>query len=139
MVFGKQSLQGYESNRRNADGVRVENIPRNHNVGPPREDSKSNERSTQCEPEHFKDRIIFMSMYKDRIIFMSMYKDRIIFMSMYNDIAWQAKGNKEQCEHNSQTVVNYARKFPRGQWSSWGLDQKRNGNQMDHGIEWQKK
>ena len=34
MVFGKQSLQRYESNRRNADGVRVENIARNHNVGP---------------------------------------------------------------------------------------------------------
>ena len=46
MVFGKQWLQGYESNRRHADGVRVENIPRNHNVGPPREDSKSNERIT---------------------------------------------------------------------------------------------
>ena len=40
MVFGKQSLQGYESNRWNADGVRVEKIPRNHGVGPPREDSK---------------------------------------------------------------------------------------------------
>ena len=46
MVFGKQSLQRYESNRRHADGVRVENIHKNHNVGPPREDSKSNERPT---------------------------------------------------------------------------------------------
>ena len=46
MVFGKQSLQGYESNRRNADGVRVENIPGNHDVGPPRKDSKSDERPT---------------------------------------------------------------------------------------------
>ena len=46
MVFGKQSLQGYESNRRNADGVRVENIPRNHSVGPSRADSKINDRST---------------------------------------------------------------------------------------------
>ena len=36
------SLQGYESNRWYADGVPVEKIPRNHNVGPPREDSKSN-------------------------------------------------------------------------------------------------
>ena len=39
-------FQGYESNRRNADGVRVENIPRNHNVGPPRAHSKSNDRHT---------------------------------------------------------------------------------------------
>ena len=44
LVFGKHSLQRDESNRWNADGVRVENIP--HSVGPPREDSKTNERST---------------------------------------------------------------------------------------------
>ena len=73
------------------------------------------------------------------------FKDRIIFMSMYNDIAWQANGNKEQCEYNSQTVANYARKFPRGHWSFLNLDQKKSGteptltNHMDHGIEWQKK
>ena len=45
MVFGKQLLQGTESNRWNADGVRVENIPRNHSVGPPREDSTTTKRS----------------------------------------------------------------------------------------------
>ena len=43
MVLGKQSRQGCESNRWHADGVRVENIPMNHDVGPPREDLKSNE------------------------------------------------------------------------------------------------
>ena len=42
----KQSHQGYESNRRDADGVRVENIPRIHSVGPPLQESKSNERPT---------------------------------------------------------------------------------------------
>ena len=46
MVFGKHPLQRDESNRWNADGVRVENIPRNHSVGPPREDSKITDRST---------------------------------------------------------------------------------------------
>ena len=74
----------------------------------------------QCEPEHF--------------------KGRIIFMSMYNDIVWQAKGNNEQCEYNSQTVANYARKFPRGLWSflEHGSEEKWCGtNQTDHGIEWQ--
>ena len=40
-----KSLEGYESNRMNADGVRVENIPRNHSVGPPQEDSKINDRT----------------------------------------------------------------------------------------------
>ena len=38
-------------------------------------------------------------------------------MSMFNDIVWDAKGNKEQCEHTSQTDAEYARKFPRGHWS----------------------
>ena len=46
MVFGTRSRQGCESNRRHADGVRVENIPWNRDVGPPREDPKSNERPT---------------------------------------------------------------------------------------------
>ena len=96
MVFGKQSLQGYESNRRYADGVREENIPRNHSVGPSREDSKINDRTA---------------------VWTRAFKGRIIFMSMYNDIVWQAKWNKEQCEYNSQTVAEYARKFPRGHWS----------------------
>ena len=54
-------------------------------------------RDQQCEPEHF--------------------KDRIIFMSMYNDIAWLEKGNTERFECNSQTVSEKARKFPRGHWS----------------------
>ena len=43
----------------------------------------------QCEPEHF--------------------KGRIIFTSMFNDIVWDAKGNKEQCEYKSQAVAEYAR------------------------------
>ena len=41
-------------------------------------------------------------------------------MSMYNDIKWKAKENKERCEYNSQTVANYAHKFPRGHWSFLG-------------------
>ena len=40
------------------------------------------------------------------------FKDKIIFMSMYNDMEWKAKGNKEQCEYNSQTVANCAREIP---------------------------
>ena len=54
----------------------------------------------QCEPENL--------------------NDRIIFMSMYNDIDWKAKGNKERSEYNSQTVAEYARRFPRGHWSFLG-------------------
>ena len=46
-------------------------------------------RVLQCEPEHF--------------------TDRIIFMSVSNDIAWGEKGNTERCEYNSQTVAECAR------------------------------
>ena len=45
-------------------------------------------RDLQCEPEHF--------------------KDRIIFLLMYNDIAWGEKRKTERCEHNSKTVADYA-------------------------------
>ena len=76
----------------------------------------------QCEPEHFNGRIIFMSMYKE--------------------IVWNAKGNKEQCEHNSQTVAVMHANSLAVIGLSWSVDQKKSGtestltNQMDHGIEW---
>ena len=75
----------------------MESIFRNHNVGPFFEKFQSLMRDLQCEPEHF--------------------QDRIIFMSMYNDIARVEKGNTERFEYNSQTDAEKARKFPRGHWS----------------------
>ena len=47
-------------------------------------------------------------------------KGRIIFMSMFDDIVWDAKGNEELCENNSERVEEYARRFPRGHWSFLG-------------------
>ena len=61
MVFGKSSFERSESHRWRAGGVRVEDIPRIHNVGHPRRDSKP-VTEQQCEPEQFTDRIIFMSI-----------------------------------------------------------------------------
>ena len=86
----------------------------------------------QCEPEH--------------------WKERIIFMSMYNDIVWQAKGKTSIVNTihrqlrimlaNSLAVIGL----------SWGLGQNFLGlgqnysgteptltNLMDHGVEWLKK
>ena len=48
----------------------------------------------QCEPEQF--------------------KGRIIFTSMYNDIVWERT-------RKHVTVANYARRFLLGRWSFWGL------------------
>ena len=51
----------------------------------------------KCEPEHF--------------------KGRIIFMSMYNDIDGTKRWNKENCIANAHRVTGYARRFARGHWS----------------------
>ena len=51
----------------------------------------------QCETEHF--------------------KGRIIFISMYNDIVWCERGNTEKCDENSLAVANFVRRFPHGHWS----------------------
>ena len=48
------------------------------------------------------------------------FKGRIIFMSMFNDIAWRQKGNEEQCGSDAHEVANYARRFLRGHWSFLG-------------------
>ena len=50
----------------------------------------------QCEPENF--------------------KDKIIFRSMFNDTVWDAKGNDELCVSNSKTIKEYAERFPRCHW-----------------------
>ena len=79
-------------------------------------------RDLQCEPEHF--------------------TDRIIFISMCNDIEWEQKETKKDVNTiqrqlritlaNSLAVIGL----------SWGLDQKRNGLEptpttpTDPGIEW---
>ena len=65
----------------------------------------------QCEPEQF--------------------KGRIIFMSMFNDIVWRERGNTEKCIMNSVTVANYARQMPaRTLVIFWDMDQRRNGTEL---------
>ena len=48
------------------------------------------------------------------------FKGRIIFMSMFNDIVWPQKGNEEQCKSNAHEVADYPRRFLRGHWSFLG-------------------
>ena len=76
MVFGKQSLQGYVAGLPTELEWKI--FPRITTLGL-LETIQNLMRDLQCELEHF--------------------KDKIIFMSVYNDNVWQAKGNKEQCEH----------------------------------------
>ena len=64
MVLGKQSHQGYESNLRYDDKVRVEIFPGSKTLDLLEEIQKLI-KDLQCEIEHFNDRIIFRSMYND--------------------------------------------------------------------------
>ena len=84
------------SQRSEADRVPVEHIPRIHFIGNARRDSKIMTQ-LQCEPEQF--------------------KGRTIFMSMYNDIDWGKRGNRENCIANAHRVAEYARRFTRRHWS----------------------
>ena len=76
----------------------MENIPRIHNIWPSRTEEFLKER--QCDPEQFKGRIIFMSMFA------------------------------EKCKSNSHEVANCARKFFTVIGRSWDLDQNRNGAEL---------
>ena len=87
--FWKTLSQRSESNRRGADGIRVDNVTMIHNIGHSRRGSQILWQHYRVEPEQF--------------------RNRIIFMSMFNDIVW-----REQCETNSVKVVKYARRFPLG-------------------------
>ena len=48
------------------------------------------------------------------------FKDRIIFMSMFNDIDWTKKGNDEICISNAEKVKNYAMRFLQAHWTFLG-------------------
>ena len=58
----------------------------------------------QCDPEQF--------------------KGRIIFMSMFTDIIWGEKENEEKCKSNAREGANCALRFPSGDWSFLGPGSK---------------
>ena len=120
MVFGRQPLQRDESNRRHADGVRVENIPRNHDVRPPREDLKSNERPT----------VVNLSTSQTG--------------SSSCQCTTTLNGGQKETKKYVNTMHRQLRVMLVNSLEiiglSWGLDQKRNGTELtltnptDHGI-----
>ena len=100
MVFGNTPSQRFGSNRRRADGIRVENFAGFTTLGILDEIQKMMAES-RCEPEQF--------------------KGRVIFMSMYNDMIWGTPGNHENCMANSRNVAACANKFSQECWLSLGL------------------
>ena len=81
----------------------MENIPRIHNIGL-LEQIQEFMNEQQCDAEHF--------------------KGRIIFMSIFNDIIWDAKGNDESCVNNSKKNSRVCRKIS-SRSLDWDLDQKK--------------
>ena len=48
------------------------------------------------------------------------FKGRIIFMSMFNDILWRFEDNERECNANANLVSTFAKRFPPGHWSFLG-------------------
>ena len=48
------------------------------------------------------------------------FKGRIIFMSMFNDISWGSQDNEEECESTANFVSKNAWRFSPGRWSFFG-------------------
>ena len=62
------------------------------------------------------------------------FKYRIIFMSMFNDIEW--KMNDTNCISNAEKVKNHSQRFPPGHWLFSVQVRKRDGREtlmMDNG------
>ena len=124
LYSGKQPLQGYESNRWYEKGVRVGNIPRNHNVGPPREDSKSDERPTVWS---------WAVQRQDHL---------------HVNVQRHCMGRKRKHRKGVNTIQKHLWIMLADSLAvvglSWSLDQKRNGaeptptNPTDLGTEWQR-
>ena len=55
------------------------------------------------------------------------FKDRIIFMSMYSAVDWSRKGNEESCPSSSSSVAAFSRKFLEDIGHSSDPDLKKNG------------
>ena len=55
----------------------------------------------------------------------SQFKGRIIFMSMFNDIFWGSADNERECIANATLVTLFAKRFPPGRWSFFGLGSER--------------
>ena len=55
------------------------------------------------------------------------FRGRIIFMSMFNDIIWGNKDNETECTANSTLMSLFAKRFPAGRWSLFGPGSERSG------------
>ena len=49
------------------------------------------------------------------------FQGRIIFMSMFNGIIWESEDNEHECIANVTFVSLFAKRFPAGRWSFFGL------------------
>ena len=79
----------------------MEGIPGNYNVGPPREDSRSDERPNSVN--------------------LSSSTTGSSSCQCTTTLYGEIKGNTEKRVTNSFSVANYARRVPRGRWSFLGL------------------
>ena len=97
MVRGEQSRQGIQSHRRHADEVRVENIPRIHDVGHHRRDYSG----------------VDEKVYSVNLSISTAESSSCRYlMTLHGE-------KNRKCVQNPIKVSKYARRFPCGRWSFW--------------------
>ena len=101
VAFGNALSQRFGSDRRGADGVRVEKFPSIHNIGNSRRDSKDDRRLNQS-------------------VNQSNSKEGSSSCQCTMTLTGQKRGNKDNCIANALTVTEYARRFTQGHWSFLG-------------------
>ena len=58
------------------------------------------------------------------------FKGRIIFMSMFSYIDWSERKNDENCISNAEKVKNFSMKFSQGHWTFLVLSRKKSGMEV---------
>ena len=112
LVLGNTLSLSFGSDRRGADGVRVDKFPRIHFVGNSRRDSKDDDwHSVWTEQFQYKTTQKICELPKWL---------RGLIMSMYNNIDRTKRGNKENCVASAFRVTEYARRSPQGRRSFLG-------------------
>ena len=109
MIFGNTLSQRFGSDRRGADGVRVENFTGFTTLGILDEIQKMTTES-KSEAEHF--------------------KGRIIFMSMHNDIDWTKRGIKKFVLRMLSEVLSILEDSRKDIGRFWYLDPRRNATRL---------
>ena len=98
MVFGNTLSHRFGSDRRGADGVRVDKFPKIHFIADPRRDPEDND-------------------FWIKVWTWALQRKDHLHVNAQRHCMEKKRGTKENCIANAHRVTEYARRFTRGHWS----------------------